>query len=329
MLAAVVGLWLTYVGHGRAHRGCCVESSPTTRPSPVVVAAGRARHRCRAARADRPHAAVVVTTSRSAAGAADSVPSGCNGSEELCDLPARRGDLRRHAQLDALAAVPGLAVRRADRPDRRPAERRHQGAPLRHALRHPVAVADARVADADRAHRSRPRAGQPVVRAGRPRRRRAGQHAGRAGTAGGRRRQRDLPLPQLLRARRGLVRHRAGGHQAVRRHPSRRRHHHRHPGRHDAGRHGAGVHRRRAGGPHIATLELGEPLPDAAGAHRRRDNLVVFAEAAAAGAPPWYQPAYQGWIQETQFEFDVGRRLRLQPEPWRHRRASCSSSTTG
>jgi hypothetical protein len=53
----------------------------------------------------------------------------------------------------------------------------------------------------------------------------------------------------------------------------------------------------------IATLDINEPLPTLGDLISDGKNLVVFAERGGSGAPPWYQSAYNGWIQETKFSF--------------------------
>ena len=116
VLAVVAGLWLTYLGTAELLRLLRrVATSEQARRSwwrPVLavgvvllVLAGLT-------------AGLVITTSRSAADASDSAPSGCNGSEELCDLRLDQVMFAGDAQLHVVAAVPGLAVRRADRADR-------------------------------------------------------------------------------------------------------------------------------------------------------------------------------------------------------------------
>ncbi len=70
--------------------------------------------------------------------------------------------------------------------------------------------------------------------------------AGGAGTGEGGRHAPDLPLPQLLRDGCGVLRQRAGRHQALHGHQARRSRHAHHPGRHHASRHGR---RHRQSGP--------------------------------------------------------------------------------
>ena len=55
----------------------------------------------------------------------------------------------------------------------------------------------------------------------------------------------------------------------------------------------------------IATLQLGQPLPTLQELIDAGTTLVVFAEdGGATSGPAWYQPAYEGWMQETPFSFD-------------------------
>ena len=52
----------------------------------------------------------------------------------------------------------------------------------------------------------------------------------------------------------------------------------------------------------IATLKLGQPLPTLQELIDAGTTIIVFAEdGGAAGRPAWYQPAYEGWFQETPF----------------------------
>ena len=52
------------------------------------------------------------------------------------------------------------------------------------------------------------------------------------------------------------------------------------------------------------TLSRNEPMPTLGDLVRSRRNLLVFAEVGGPGAPDWYQPAYEGWFQETEYNFD-------------------------
>jgi hypothetical protein len=54
---------------------------------------------------------------------------------------------------------------------------------------------------------------------------------------------------------------------------------------------------------HIATLDIDQPLPTLGDLIDDGKNLVVFAERGGTGAPPWYQSAYRGWLQETKYSF--------------------------
>ena len=57
---------------------------------------------------------------------------------------------------------------------------------------------------------------------------------------------------------------------------------------------------------HIATLKPGEPLPTLQELIDAGTTVIVFAEdGGGGGAPAWYQPAYQGWVQETPFKWDA------------------------
>ena len=57
---------------------------------------------------------------------------------------------------------------------------------------------------------------------------------------------------------------------------------------------------------HIATLKPGEPLPTLQELIDAGTTVIVFAEdGGGGGAPDWYQPAYQGWVQETPFKWDA------------------------
>jgi hypothetical protein len=53
----------------------------------------------------------------------------------------------------------------------------------------------------------------------------------------------------------------------------------------------------------IALLDIDEPLPTLGELIDDGKNLVVFAERGGTGAPPWYQSAYNGWVQETKYSF--------------------------
>jgi hypothetical protein len=55
--------------------------------------------------------------------------------------------------------------------------------------------------------------------------------------------------------------------------------------------------------PRLARLSLDRPPPTLRELIDAGTNLVVFAEAGGPGAPAWYQPAYQGWVQETPYDF--------------------------
>jgi hypothetical protein len=55
--------------------------------------------------------------------------------------------------------------------------------------------------------------------------------------------------------------------------------------------------------PYIATLDKDEELPTLGELVDAGTNLIVFAERGGTGAPPWYQSAYNGWIQETKYNF--------------------------
>ena len=55
----------------------------------------------------------------------------------------------------------------------------------------------------------------------------------------------------------------------------------------------------------VATLQLGQPLPTLQELIDAGTTLVVFAEdGGATSGPAWYQPAYEGWFQETPFSYD-------------------------
>ncbi len=55
----------------------------------------------------------------------------------------------------------------------------------------------------------------------------------------------------------------------------------------------------------IATLQLGQPLPTLQELIDAGTTLVVFAEEGGGDSgPPWYQPAYEGWFEETLFSYD-------------------------
>jgi hypothetical protein len=54
---------------------------------------------------------------------------------------------------------------------------------------------------------------------------------------------------------------------------------------------------------YIATLDPDKPLPTLGELIDDGKNLVVFAERGGTGAPPWYQSAYNGWLQETKYTF--------------------------
>jgi len=55
--------------------------------------------------------------------------------------------------------------------------------------------------------------------------------------------------------------------------------------------------------PYIATLDKDDELPTLGDLVDDGTNLIVFAERGGTGAPPWYQSAYGGWVQETKYEF--------------------------
>ena len=55
--------------------------------------------------------------------------------------------------------------------------------------------------------------------------------------------------------------------------------------------------------PYIATLDRDAPLPTLGELTDDGTALIVFAERGGTGAPPWYQSAFGGWIQETKYAF--------------------------
>jgi hypothetical protein len=54
---------------------------------------------------------------------------------------------------------------------------------------------------------------------------------------------------------------------------------------------------------YIATLDKNDALPTLGELVDAGTNLIVFAERGGTGGPPWYQSAYDGWIQETKYDF--------------------------
>ena len=300
VLAVAVGMGLTYVGTveiiGMVRR-VTAERASTSWWRPALLIAGVMVLLVGAT------AAVVISTSRSARRAAAERGDGCNGAEALCDLRARRGDLPEHAQLDVVGVVPGLALRRADRHDQRPAQRRHPRLPHRHPLRRAVERPDARLADQRRHHRSGRRAGEPRLRTGRPRGRGAGQRPRRAGAEVGRRHSATSTSATTTassarcRSRRCWPASRRSSTPTRARSSSSTSRTRTTPADTAQAFIDAGLE------PYIATLDKDEELPTLGELVDAGTNLIVFAERGGTGAPPWYQSAYSGWIQETKYEF--------------------------
>ncbi|MGI9022862.1 MAG: hypothetical protein ACR2HV_06480 [Acidimicrobiales bacterium] len=54
----------------------------------------------------------------------------------------------------------------------------------------------------------------------------------------------------------------------------------------------------------VYTLRKDQPMPTVGDIVRSHRNLLVFSEVGGPGAPEWYQPGYEGWFQETEYNFE-------------------------
>ncbi len=61
------------------------------------------------------------------------------------------------------------------------------------------------------------------------------------------------------------------------------------------------------------TLRKDQPMPTLGEIVRSGRNLLVFSEVGGPGAPEWYQPAYDGWFQETEYNFDRAGKMNCNP----------------
>jgi len=66
-------------------------------------------------------------------------------------------------------------------------------------------------------------------------------------------------------------------------------------------------------GDRVYTLRKDRPMPTLGEMVRSGRNLLVFSEVGGPGAPDWYQPAYDGWFQETQYNFDRASKMNCDP----------------
>jgi len=62
------------------------------------------------------------------------------------------------------------------------------------------------------------------------------------------------------------------------------------------------------------TLDPKAPLPTLGEMIGARKNLLVVAEGGGPGAPPWYQPAYEHWMQETEYTWPTRDSMDCRPK---------------
>ncbi len=63
----------------------------------------------------------------------------------------------------------------------------------------------------------------------------------------------------------------------------------------------------------VYTLRKDQPVPTLGEMVRSGRNLLVFSEVGGPKAPEWYQPGYEGWFQETQYNFDRASKMNCEP----------------
>jgi len=62
------------------------------------------------------------------------------------------------------------------------------------------------------------------------------------------------------------------------------------------------------------TLDPKAPLPTLGQMIAAKKNVLVLAEGGGPGAPPWYQPAYEHWVQETEYTWPTREDMDCRPK---------------